>query len=227
MLKFIYIFLLFFMYSVLGYIIECIFCSIIDKKKVINRGFLIGPYLPIYGNGALIMIFFLKKHISYPITLFIMGAVVATILEYVTSYFMEKLFKARWWDYSDKKYNLNGRICIENTVLFGIGCLLIMYVVNPFFTSILDSMSNSTLLNLGIIFFIIYLTDTIISILVVYKLRTNRINLLKDSTEEISEKVKETLRKNRVLKKRLLNAFPKIKTINPYDKIKKILEKYI
>lgn len=220
-----YYFLLYFMYCVIGYVLECIFCSIIDKKLVLNRGFLIGPYLPIYGKGAICIIFLLNKYLEDPFALFIMASLIATVLEYFASYFMEKIFKARWWDYSEKKFNLNGRVCLTNTVLFGLGGLIVMYVVNPFLTGILDGFSKTTIIVLGLIFFTIYAVDTIISFTTIYKLRSSSTSLKKDSTEEISEQVRETILKNSYFKKRLLNAFPRIEKSEMYKKIKDILNK--
>lgn len=220
-----YYFLLYFMYCVIGYVLECIFCSIIDKKLVLNRGFLIGPYLPIYGKGALCIILLLNKYLEDPFALFIMASLIATVLEYFASYFMEKIFKARWWDYSEKKFNLNGRVCLTNTVLFGLGGLIVMYVINPFLTGILDGFSKTTIIVLGLMFFTIYAVDTIISFTTIYKLRSSSTSLKKDSTEEISEQVRETILKNSYFKKRLLNAFPRVETSEMYNKIKDILNK--
>ena len=110
--NFSYYFLLFFIYSFIGYICEVIYCFILDKGKFQNRGFLYGPYCPIYGFGAIAIIVLLSKYEQYPIVLFVMGAIVASIIEYITSYLMEKIFNNKWWDYSNKKFNINGRICL-------------------------------------------------------------------------------------------------------------------
>ena len=138
-------FLLFMMYSTLGWIME-VTCKLFEKKKFINRGFLIGPYCPIYGFGCLGMIILLKKYLNDPLALFVMATVICSILEYATSYIMEKLFNARWWDYKNKKYNINGRICLETMLPFGILGCLVMYFINPFFTTILNHIP-STILN--------------------------------------------------------------------------------
>ena len=102
-------FLLFISYSVIGWIMETILKTI-EYKKFVNRGFLIGPYCPIYGCGALLMTFLLQGYAEDPIVLFVFNIIICSILEYSTSYIMEKIFKARWWDYSYTKYNINGRI---------------------------------------------------------------------------------------------------------------------
>ena len=180
MYKFLYLFLLYFLYCVFGYVVECTYCSIKDKKIVLNRGFLVGPYLPIYGNGAMIILLFLTKYKKDLVALFIMACLISTILEYFASYIMEKVFNARWWDYSKRKYNFNGRVCLSNSILFGFGGILIMYIVNPIFTSILNNINHKIIVLLAIMFLIIYLCDLIISISTIYKLRTNSININKD-----------------------------------------------
>ena len=209
-------FLLYFMYCVFGYILECIYCSIVDKKIVLNRGFLLGPYLPIYGCGAIAIIFLLERYLDDPFALFVMGALVATVLEYLASYIMEKIFKARWWDYSEQKFNINGRVCLLNSVLFGIGGLAIMCLINPIFTNFLNSFNKILLIVVAIILFLIYTTDTIISVFTIYKLRANSISINKDLSEEISEQVRKILLKNKYFKKRMLRAFPSIKNNKAY-----------
>ena len=97
-------------YSIIGWIYESTLCSI-TNKKLINRGFLNGPYCPIYGSGAILVILILGR-IKNPVLLFFLGALVTCSLEYLTSYVMEKLFHARWWDYSQRKFNINGRVCL-------------------------------------------------------------------------------------------------------------------
>ena len=103
--KFYYIFVLFIMYSFLGWLTEVIYVFITDGK-IINRGFLIGPYCPIYGVGLILITHLLKDYTDNIIVLFILSACICMILEYLTSYVMEKCFHARWWDYSNSKFNI-------------------------------------------------------------------------------------------------------------------------
>ena len=127
------LFILFFIYSVLGYIVESISVSMIEGKVVWSRGFLIGPYIPIFGTGSILMVLILKKYYDDIFALFIMSMIVCLTLEYLTSYIGEKLFHLRWWNYSDKKFNINGRICLENGILFGVAGIFIIRYVNSFF----------------------------------------------------------------------------------------------
>ena len=203
-------FLLFMIYSFFGWIIEII-NFIIESKKVVDRGFLIGPYLPIYGIGSLLMLTFLQKYSNDLITLFCMCTIICCILEYLTSYIMEKLFHARWWDYSKKSFNINGRICLQTAVLFGLGGCLIIRVVNPILVSILSIIPSVVLTVFSIIFFVIIFVDFLISFKVIYNFRTFTDNIRKDSTSEINKLVKKVISSKSILGKRLIQAFPDLK----------------
>ena len=207
-------FILFIAYSFFGWFIEVI-GKLIEQKKFINRGFLIGPYCPIYGIGALLITFLLKKYIEDPITLFIMAILVCGILEYLTSYFMEKIFHARWWDYSQRKFNINGRICLNTIIPFGLLGMFIMYVSNPFLIEKIERMPETTLNILFWIFLIIYSIDNIISTNVISYVgeTTKEFGENLDNTEEITKKVKEALFEKSRLSRRLLKAYPSIQSI--------------
>ncbi len=205
-------FLLFMIYSFIGWFIEVIDIFLITKKWI-NRGFLLGPYCPIYGYGSLFIIYFLHSYTDNPLVLFIMTVVICSILEYGTSYVMEKIFKARWWDYSNSKFNINGRICLVNMILFGIGGCLILYIANPFITHILSLIPDQILTIMAIVLFVIFLTDNLVSFKVILNFKKVATNIRKDSTEEISKRVKAVLSSSSFLGKRLMNAFPDVKAI--------------
>ncbi|MBR3322643.1 hypothetical protein IKG13_01115 [Candidatus Saccharibacteria bacterium] len=123
------IFLYFIFFSFVGWFWEGLI-SIVRDHKIINRGFLNGPYCPIYGAGALLF-YFICQHVDNPIIIFFTGGVVACALEYLTSYLMEKIFKARWWSYEDYPFNLNGRICLYGFLIFGAAAILTSYIGKP------------------------------------------------------------------------------------------------
>ena len=199
-------FLLFMSYAILGWCME-VTCKLIEKKKFINRGFLIGPYCPIYGWGAVAITILLSRYMSDPIVLFIMAIVICSILEYFTSYFMEKKYHARWWDYSSKKFNINGRICLETMIPFGILGVAIMYVTNPLLFSLFEKIPEMALHIISAVLLIGFLIDNIESI----NVEGNK--LIKDNTEEITDKVKQILTQKSWLHRRLINAFPELKDI--------------
>lgn len=203
-------FLLFIIYSTCGWIMEVVL-SFIQHKKFINRGFLIGPYCPIYGCGAIIMTLTLNKYLNDWLALFMMAILVCSILEYSTSYFMEKIFHARWWDYNKKKFNINGRICLETMIPFGIMGCLAMYVVNPFFISLLRMIPETILILISCIIFVIFVVDNIVSFKIISNFTKTTKKVAKDSTEEITKKVREILLSKSALSRRLVNAFPRFR----------------
>jgi len=207
--KFSLYFILFLIYSFIGWLIEVI-NSLIIEKKFVNRGFMLGPYCPIYGSSAIIMIFYLERYVDNIITVFFLAVVVCSIMEYIVSYIMEKLFNARWWDYSKRKFNINGRVCLTNAFLFGLLGVLLVYLINPILKNLLSKINPTILIIISIILLIGFLIDYIISMNVTYKLKNTVRKIKKDSTEEISIKVKEIL-ENKFLDRRILNAFPEFK----------------
>lgn len=232
-------FLLFILYACIGWIIE-ITCKFINEKHFINRGFLIGPYLPIYGYGALFITLTLTKYKNNIIILFLIGMLWCSILEYITSYIMEKIFKARWWDYSTYPWNINGRICLVNTLFFGIGGVFIIQIINPIVLPLLKTITPSSMHYICTFLFLILFIDTIISCNIIAKFSKNANCILQDRSEELSlfvkkntknwkenkiEEVKEKLGKIRketniqlkklyknknILDRRLLKAFPNV-----------------
>ena len=226
--KFLSYFCIFFIYSVIGWITESTYVSI-KEKKIVNRGFLIGPYCPIYGCGALVIITYLEQYKDNIITVFFLAVIVCSILEYLTSYIMEKIFKARWWDYSNEKFNLNGRICGKNALLFGLGGVIVIYLVHPTLKNILTLFNPKLLFIIIIICLIIYLTDAIISFNIFNKFKNTitSIDLNKDSSQEFSKIVKETLLKNhKTLQKRLFTAFPNV-DLQPLINLRKDIEDFL
>lgn len=215
-----YWFVVFIIYSFIGWIIDI--CDVYYKdKKLVNRGFYIGPYCPIYGVGVLLIIFLLKKYTDSPLALFVLATVICMVLEYLTSYVMEKWFNARWWDYSNRKFNLNGRICLETTIPFGLGAMIVMYVVHPFIINNLNRIPNNIVIIIGIVLMSIFFVDAIISFSVITKINNIDWNKYKDDTEEINKIVKEYLKGISPLMKRLIESFPDAKI-----KIKELKRKF-
>ena len=188
-------------------------CKSIEAKKFINRGFMIGPYCPIYGWGAIAITILLHRYTNDWFVLFIMSMFTCGVLEYMTSYVMEKLFHARWWDYSKRKYNINGRICLETLLPFGILGVVIMYVTNPFILTHLSKIPEGTANIIAIVLFVIFAIDGAISLKIVSDVRAESTKLstgTMDNTEEITAKVKEILLSKSILNRRLIHAYPNL-----------------
>ena len=213
--SFCYVFLLFFIYSVIGYIIEITNCSIREKKLVFNRGFFLGPYLPIYGISCLLMGSFIIRYKSDLLTVFVMSAFVCTTVEYITSYILEKIFKARWWDYSDRKFNIEGRVCLFNAFLFGLGGIAFVYILNPLVTTIINILPHLAFRIVSIILLIIFLTDVIITITTLCQVKISTLKFKsKDVTMELTKIIRNELKSRKIktnfFVRHMLNAFPKI-----------------
>lgn len=210
-----YMFLLFVIYSFTGYLVEVFSVSITQKKIIFSRGYLIGPYLPIFGVGSMIVTLFLKKYQNDILALFIMTVVFCCIIEYFTSLILEKLFNLRWWDYSKNKFNLNGRICLEVGVLFGVGGIFIIKIFNPIVFNFLGLINKNIIMFISTTIFIIMIIDFIVSTIAVIKLKidTSKYKNL-DATNIIKEEVRKSLNKYNYFYKRIIKAFPEISKNN-------------
>ena len=202
MFNILYIFLQFIIYSFIGYVAEVIYCSIIEKRFV-NRGFLFGPLCPIYGVGAILIIYSLNNFYNNPIIVFVIGMIITSTVEYYTSYLFEKIFHNKWWDYSSRIDNINGRICLSNSILFGIGTLLVIYLLNPFITKILSVLSNKMIIIISIIILVLFIIDLIWSIIIAYNLKSRLI---------VAEELKNAK----------LRIIPKLFEMKYYDQLSKI-----
>ena len=217
------LFLLFLIYSFTGWLIETI-GDLIKHKKFINRGFLLGPYCPIYGTGVILITLFLSKYTDDLFALFFLSMMLCGLLEYCTSYIMEKVFKARWWDYSNMRFNINGRICLETLILFGIAGVLILHYLNPFLSSIITKLPDIHLHIISGLLFFIFVVDCTLSLKIINSVKSIKIsvsNQIKDNTDEISSKVREIIMKKSAPYRRLIAAFPQAFA----DKLKESKEK--
>ena len=242
----------FVIYSFAGWVMESIFRSLCERK-IINTGFLKGPYCPIYGIGAIIIFIFLDGFKDNIILLFIMGVIVLTIWEYVVGVLLEKVFNTKYWDYSDHKFNFQGRICLINSIYWGILGIAFVKYINPF---VIEKLHYIDIRYLKIIIYtssIIMLIDAISTIVKFKNLKLTlekieKLNIqLKEKLEEFRELSKNKskndmteniqkmidnieIKKNRILRKlyknvyRLKKAFPTIDSKEITDILNKRIE---
>ena len=164
----------FLVYCIIGWIYEVIWEFAVGNGFV-NRGFLYGPYLPIYGFGVLILLFLLKKLLNKkikigkininPILVFLAILFIVSVIEYAASFGMEVLFHKRWWDYSYDRFNLNGRISLRNSSLLAIGGFALVYFVQPILDKIFGKISDKIIKISSIIIISVMGIDFIITIL--------------------------------------------------------------
>ena len=201
------IFLLLILYSFLGWCGEMVYCSIGQRKLCEKRGFLNGPLCPIYGHGALLVLVVLGQRWNNPISTFLIGMVLTSTVEYLTSYLMEKLFHMRWWDYSHHHFQLNGRICLLNSTLFGLACLVLRYVVHPrVMEPILWLFDHGLAVPLALALFALYVTDIVLSVRSAIQIgsRLEKLHAIYDELTEKLEALKaEQLQKQEAQRSRL------------------------
>lgn len=147
--------LIFYLYCIFGWVLESIYISML-RHKIINRGFLKGPFLPIYGFGAMVILFATNQFQNNIVAVFFAGAFGATILEYFTGAAMEQLFKVRYWDYTNNRFNLHGHICLFASTIWGVLSVLLTKVFQPAMLKLVLSI-DTTVANVMIILITIVL----------------------------------------------------------------------
>ena len=219
-----YYIILFFIYSFIGWIIEEI-DILIETKELTYRGFLVGPICPIYGFSSLIMVLLLSVFKDNIFFLFISSFIICTLVEYLTSLVMEKMFNVRWWDYSHMKFNINGRIALRNSIFFGIMGVLLVYFINPFLLNLLIGFDSRLIFRIAYLLLGLCIMDFIVSFNVLLNLKKMLVlenisvkskvsNIFrKDNTVEISKAVREKLSSISVFYRKVLKSFPKSKMI--------------
>lgn len=171
--------ILFFFYSAAGWVIESLYCSI-GEKRLINRGFLTGPMCPIYGTGALVMTVFLyNPFYDKPLYVFLLGMLFCDVVEYITSFLMELLFHARWWDYTYEFLNIRGRICLKHTLYWGVASVAFVYIIHPSIDAVIDSMSDKLIIGVTSAVLIVFFIDLIHSFTKALDIRNLQLKLSK------------------------------------------------
>lgn len=219
--------LLFFTYSFVGWCIE-VTLKFFQYHRFINRGFLIGPCLPIYGSGcALItaamdgLVLLSRTEFSYG-TVFAVSFFLCGTLEYLVSFFLEKRFHARWWDYSQKPMNLDGRIWIGNLILFGLGGVIVAKLVNPILLPKYSQIAITTRYYIAGGLLAVFIADYITSHFVLKLVKDSVEKSEADNTEAISREVLRTMTDRNLFAKRFANAYPDV--IYRTEKVKARME---
>lgn len=176
-------------YSCAGWVLESV-CKTIAQKKFVNSGFLYGPICPIYGFGAIIMILCLSSLKENPILLFIAAFFLLSIWEYIVGVLLEKIFKTKYWDYSDIKFNIKGRICLKNSIYWGLLGVGFIYFIHNFVKKYVMMIPIDILLYSNISIGILIIIDLIVSIKSITNLE-NAIGKLNELSDTIKDKLEE------------------------------------
>lgn len=157
-------FLAFILYSFIGWMYETAIYTI-QEKRFISSGFLKGPWCPLYGGGAVLMVFCFFDRTDSILVTFFGGMAVATIVEYLTAVVLENVFHKKWWDYSNIKFNYKSRICLLGAVCFGTLCLLLCKVIHPLFADLISLVPQNVQFWLAVILVIVFAVDCLMTIL--------------------------------------------------------------
>ena len=181
----------FFIYAFIGWVVEVSYHAV-TKGKFINRGFLAGPYCPIYGFGAISVIYFLTDIAEKnKLVLFLGSMFIATLIEFVAGFLLEKIFHERWWDYSDRKLNIGGYVCLEFSVIWGMFCFLLYEAVHPLIRKLVGLVPDAFIKYLGIGLVIIMTLDLIASIVTLIGLNKEfkSIDKISRDIKKVSDKI--------------------------------------
>ena len=157
---------IFFLYAFLGWCTEVSYAAL-RTGKFVNRGFLNGPVCPIYGCGVVVVLAGLEPLKGNFVLLFLGSVVLTSALEWATGFVLEKLFRQRWWDYSDKPFNLGGYICLEFSVMWGFACLFVVDILHPTVKLLIALMPRTVgwvLLAISAVSMAVYLAATVSTI---------------------------------------------------------------
>ena len=163
----------FIIYSFIGWVMESSY-ALYYTRHFVNRGFLFGPLCPLYGYGAIILILFFKNYKKHSLKLFFYASFIFSVFEYITSYVLDALFKLKWWDYTNDFLNINGRVSLFYSVIWGIAAILFLNHVHPFISKkvdkLIDKISDKYKIILVSIFIVLLISDTTLSSLHVLKI---------------------------------------------------------
>ncbi|MCM1528944.1 MAG: hypothetical protein NC093_02990 [Alistipes sp.] len=224
------VFSFFVIYSFFGWCLEVVYQAV-EHGKFINRGFLNGPYCPIYGFGAVIVVSALLPISDNILVLYVGSVVLTSALELVTGFVLEKIFNQHWWDYSDEKFNIGGYICLKFSLLWGVACLIVVRIIHPIIYRFVDWIPHTLGVILLSVIYIGFVSDFMITVSAILKIR-KKIRILENISAEmrkISDKTGEKLfsgvetirskseewnEKNAQLKKRLEELAAKYKKLS-------------
>ncbi len=154
--------LFFFLFSFIGWAWEVVL-MLVTLGKFVNRGLLLGPWLPIYGTGGVVALLLLARLRKNPPACFCGAIILSGILEYSTAWYLEMAYHQKWWDYTGYFLNLDGRICAEGLLVFGVGCSLVIYLVGPLFDSFVSKRPAKVIIPLSIALLAIFGADVVYS----------------------------------------------------------------
>ena len=184
----------FLIYSCLGWCLEVVYAAV-TTGKLVNRGFLNGPVCPIYGFGMVIVLYALTPLVDNTLLLYLGGVILPSVLELVGGWALYKLYRTRWWDYSDYPFNIGGYICLEFCLLWGVGTLVVMRIVHPIIAGLVAMVPTLVGVILMCILYAVYATDVVATAIAASTLADtlDTMEKLGDSIHAVSDAMTELL----------------------------------
>lgn len=189
---------IFMIYAFLGWCTEVAYAAL-ELKQFVNRGFLNGPVCPIYGFGVLVVLVILTPLKKNFLLLFLGSVILTSVIEFITGFLLEKIFHNQWWDYSDENFNICGYVCLKFSILWGIGCTLVMDVIHPTIDKFIKFMPKILGMILLVFFCITFVVDIVITVCAILKFN-ERLKLIDETaaklkvvSNEIGENIYESV----------------------------------
>ncbi|EYE87664.1 hypothetical protein Q428_12170 [Fervidicella metallireducens AeB] len=243
-----YLFFYFVIYAFMGWCLETVYATL-KKGKFVNRGFLNGPFCPIYGFGVLTLIIFLYPLRNNTVILFLGSVILTSILEYITGFLLEKFFHATWWDYSENKFNIKGRVCLRFSIYWGIFSVIVLKIIHPYVNNLVLLIPEKLGVILSFILISYFIADIVITVTSIIQLNAllkqlheisdeikSKVEILKENTIERTEVIEarihelkgryeKLISKRHVVHRRILSAFPGLKSRRFDSTLKEFREK--
>lgn len=175
----------FFIYAFLGWCMEVSY-AVLNTGRFKNRGFLNGPVCPIYGFGMSLILLLVEPVQDNLFLLFVFSTLLTTALEFITGFILEKIFNAKWWDYSKLPFNINGYVCLKFSLYWGLICTFVIKIIHSLINAVIKLVPGLLLSILLIFFSVLIFSDSIVTICTILKLK-KRIKVIEKLTNEIKE----------------------------------------
>lgn len=206
----------FLIYAFIGWLWETVYCSI-KERKFVYRGFLFGPYCPIYGFGVLLLLVVLSPLKENVVALFVAAIVVMSLLEYVVSYVLEKVFHQRWWDYAGRWGNINGRIAVIPSLFWGVMSVVVIYYLHPWVIGLADTVIGISkwIPLVAVLLVVIDAIYTITRMVGFSKFLDQLRSVVNDTPGQLSDRIDKRVKQLRTsgrlrfTERRLMKAFPR------------------
>lgn len=232
---------LFIIYAFLGWCLEVVYAAF-KTKKFINRGFLNGSVCPIYGGGALLVLVILDPVKEHPFLVFLLSSAVTTLIEFITGWILELIYKKKWWDYSNRKFNIKGYICLEFSVIWGLCCLFVYDIIEPGIIYPINHLPHNIMVWILLVIWTVFIVDIVISTVQATKFKNyiTKINeisasykkgsdalggALASASLKLDQALTKAAQKSKWSTRRFLKAFPTIKDSKDKNIIKLLKEK--